>query len=237
MHRGAYTVHTFYVEELALSQDDAKHAFRVLRLRPGDEVCAVTGGERWNARLADILDKGGSVELLERLPSNESPLGITLYQGLPKAEKLEFLAQKLTELGVTRLVPVHMERSVAKAEGDKRGERLRKISREAVKQCHRSRPMEITAPMTWKEALADMGRRQLMIVPWENAEAVKMADLKASFPDAADIGILIGPEGGITEGEIASSAAHPVTLGPRILRAETAAVTSAALAMALWGDI
>ena len=237
MHRSAYTVHTFYVEELMLSQEDAKHASRVLRLKSGDEVCAVSGGERWNARILELSDKSGKVELLEKLPSNESGLRITLYQGLPKAEKLEFLAQKLTELGVARLVPVRMERSVAKAEGDKRGDRLRKISREAVKQCHRALPMDITAPMTWKEAMQDMEKRGLMIVPWENAEATRMADLKAKFPDVTDIGILIGPEGGISENEIEACPAHPVTLGPRILRAETAAVTSAALAMALWGDI
>ena len=88
-----------------------------------------------------------------------------------------------------------------------------------------------------KEALQDMSARQLMIVPWENASATKMADLKAKYPEVTDIGILIGPEGGITEGEVEDTAAHAVTLGPRILRAETAAVTSAALAMALWGDI
>ena len=230
-------MHTFYVEDLKLSQEDARHAYRVLRLGSGDEVCVVAGKQRWTARITEISEKSGSVELIEELPSNESPLSITLYQGLPKAEKLEFLAQKLTELGVSRLVPVRMERSVAKAEGDKRGDRLRKIAREAVKQCHRALPLEITAPMSWKEALKDMSERQLMIVPWENASATKMADLKAKYPEVTDIGILIGPEGGISENEIEECPAHPVTLGPRILRAETAAVTSAALAMALWGDI
>ena len=230
-------MHTFYVEDLKLSQEDARHAYRVLRLGSGDEVCVVAGKQRWTARITEISEKSGSVELIEELPSNESPLSITLYQGLPKAEKLEFLAQKLTELGVSRLVPVRMERSVAKAEGDKRGDRLRKIAREAVKQCHRALPLEITAPMSWKEALKDMSERQLMIVPWENASATRMSDLKAKYPDISDIGILVGPEGGITEGEVDATAAHAVTLGPRILRAETAAVTSAALAMALWGDI
>ena len=230
-------MHTFYVEDNMLAQEDAKHASRVLRLKEGDEVCVIAPDGRYTARLVEITDKRGEVELIEKLPSTESPLSITLYQGLPKSEKLEFLAQKLTELGVIRLVPVRMERSVAKAEGDKRGDRLRKISREAVKQCHRDFPMDVTTPMSWKEALSDMAQRELMIVPWENAEATRMADLHARFPEAKDIGILIGPEGGISEGEIEACPAHPVTLGPRILRAETAAVTAAALAMAFWGDI
>lgn len=230
-------MHTFYVEGTSLSPEDAKHAFRVLRLKTGDEVTALTGDARWSARIAAISDKGGEVELLEELPSNESPLSLTLYQGLPKAEKLEFLAQKLTELGVKRLVPVHMEYSVAKAEGDKRSDRLRKIAREAVKQCRRSETMEIASPLSWKDAVADMARRELMIVPWENAESLRMADLRRECPDAKDIGILIGPEGGISEAEIAGCGARPVTLGPRILRAETASVTAAALAMAFWGDV
>ena len=230
-------MHTFYVEGTALSPEDAKHAFRVLRLKAGDEVTALAGNVRWNARIAAISDKGGELELLERLPSNESPLRLSVYQGLPKAEKLEFLAQKLTELGVSRLLPVRMEYSVAKAEGDRRGERLRKIAREAVKQCRRAAPMEIAAPLSWKDAVADMAQRDLMIVPWENAESLRMGDLARQYPDAKDIGILIGPEGGISEQEIADCKAHAVTLGPRILRAETAAVTAAALAMAFWGDI
>lgn len=230
-------MHTFYVDNCVINAEEAKHAFRVLRLKKGDEVACLDGGRRYLARIAEISDKGGAVEMIEELPSNESPLKITVYQGLPKAEKLEFLSQKLTELGVTRLIPVRMERSIAKADGDKRMDRLARIAREAVKQCRRAAPMEICPPMTWKDAVGDMEKRELMIVPWENASAVRMADIRAEFPDAKDIGILIGPEGGISQGEIDSAPARPVLLGPRILRAETAAVTAVALAMAMWGDI
>ena len=230
-------MHTFYVDNCVIGAEEAKHAFRVLRLKKGDEVACLDNGRRYLARIAEISEKGGTVEVMEELPSNESPLRITLYQGLPKSEKLEFLAQKLTELGVARLVPVRMERSIAKMDGDKRMDRLTRIAREAVKQCRRSEPMEITSPMTWKQAVAEMEKHDLMIVPWENASAVRMADIFADAPEARDIGILIGPEGGISQNEIDSAPARPVLLGPRILRAETAAVTAAALAMALWGDI
>lgn len=230
-------MHTFYVDNCAIGADEAKHAFRVLRLKKGDEVACLDNGRRYLARISEISDKGGQVEIIEELPSNESPLRITLYQGLPKSEKMEFLAQKLTELGVARLVPVRMERSIAKMDGDKRMDRLTRIAHEAVKQCRRAEPMEITAPMTWKQALSDMQDRELMIVPWENASAVRMSDIRAEIPEAKDIGILIGPEGGISQNEIDAAPARPVLLGPRILRAETAAVTAAALAMAMWGDI
>lgn len=230
-------MHTFYVDNCVINAEEAKHAFRVLRLKKGDEVACLDCGRRYLARIAEISDKGGAVEMIEELPSNESPLKITVYQGLLKAEKLEFLSQKLTELGVARLIPVRMERSIAKADGDKRMDRLARIAHEAVKQCRRAKPMEICPPMTWKDAVGDMEKRELMIVPWENASAVRMADIRAEFPDASDIGILIGPEGGISQGEIDSAPARPVLLGPRILRAETAAVTAVALAMAMWGDI
>lgn len=230
-------MHTFYAPGGVLEKEDALHAKRVLRLKEGDEVTALSDGKRFRAVIGSLSDKGGTLRLSDELPSNESPLCLTIYQGLVKAEKLELLAQKLTELGADRLVPVRMEHSVAKAEGERRTERLDRIAREAVKQCRRSRAVGITAPLSWQEAVRDMAAQDLMIVPWESAEGTRMGDLKARCPDAAHIGILIGPEGGITEQEILSCGAVPVTLGPRILRAETAALTAAALAMSLWGDI
>ena len=137
-------MNAFYIEGGRLSPEDARHAAKVLRLRPGEEIVALDGkGGRSRARLKE----DGSVELLETLPSNEPRLCLTVYQGVPKADKLELLAQKLTELGVTRLVPVEMERSVRHFE---KVERLRKIAREAAKQCRRALPMEITEPMPWQ---------------------------------------------------------------------------------------
>ena len=168
---------------------------------------------------------------------------MTVYQGLPKADKLDFIAQKLTELGAARLVPVRMARSVAKLDGkdgEKRRERLDKIAREAAKQCGRGRPLQVAAPMDWRDALEDMKNRGLMLVPWEEALKGRVKEAFADRPDARDIGVAVGPEGGITPGEIGEMTAiggRCVTLGPRILRAETAAVVSAALVMTLWGDI
>jgi 16S rRNA (uracil1498-N3)-methyltransferase len=234
---GCVCLHTFYVENGELSLEDARHAFRVLRLKPGDDVIALARGARWTARIAEISEKNGSVELMAELPANEARAEITVYQGLPKAEKLELLSQKLTELGVSRLVPVRMARSVAKLEGTSRVERLNKIAREAVKQCGRTRPMEILPPMDWNSALSDMRSKELMLAPWELSQPMRMADVHRQVPTAREIGILIGPEGGMEEAEVCASGARQVSLGPRILRAETAALAAAALAMAYWGDI
>ena len=226
-HRRQTAVNAFYIEGGRLSPEDARHAAKVLRLRPGDEIVALDGmGGRFRARLKEE----GSVELLETLPSNEPRLRLTVYQGMPKADKLELLAQKLTELGVTRLVPVEMERSVRHFE---KVERLRKIAREAAKQCRRALPMEIAEPMPWREAVADMRACRLLVAPWEEATAGHLTDLAP----CADIGLLIGPEGGISAREIEECGAKTVTLGARILRTETAALAATAILMAAMGEI
>lgn len=226
-HRRQQAVNAFYIEGDRLSPEDARHAAKVLRLRPGDEIVALDGaGGRFRARLKE----DGSVELLETLPSNEPRLRLTVYQGVPKADKLELLAQKLTELGVTRLVPVEMERSVRHFE---KVERLRKIAREAAKQCRRALPMEITEPMPWPKAVLDMRARERLVAPWEEATDGRLTAL----PPCNDIGLLIGPEGGISAREIAESGAKTVTLGARILRTETAALAATAIIMAIMGEI
>ena len=202
-------MHCFYIEPpvdgmAALKRDEAKHAARVLRLKPGDAVCAMDGaGGRWNAEILRVDADGVAV----------------------------------------RLVPVKMDRCVVKLDekdGRKRRERLGRIALEAAKQCQRARAAKISEPMTWKQALEAMRRHDLLLTPWEDARGWRMKDAYADHPEAVDIGIVIGPEGGMSEDEVRAMQdidALTVTLGPRILRTETAAVVSAALAMQLWGDL
>ena len=241
-------MHCFYIEPpvdgvAALPKDEAKHAAKVLRLRPGDPVCAMDGaGHRWDAVIETVGD-GVTVRLTSPLPDNEPPVRVTLYQGVPKSEKLDLIAQKLTELGAQALVPVKMERCVVKLDekdGKKRVERLERISYEATKQCRRANTLDISEPLTWKQAMLRMAGHDLLLVPWEDARGRRMKDAYYNHPDAKDIGIVIGPEGGMSEAEVDALRdldALTVTLGPRILRTETASVVSAALAMQLWGDI
>lgn len=247
-------MHSFYIEpagggtiwqagELArLPLDEAKHAAKVLRLSDGDEVCAMDGvGHRWRGEI-ETGAEGMGVRLVEALPSNEAPVRVTLYEGLPKADKLEWIAQKLTELGACELAPVRMERCVVRLDGkdaEKRRERLDRIAREAAKQCGRALPLHVEAAMDWRAALRAMARHDLLLIPWEDARGRRLRDVYEARPDARDIGVVIGPEGGITPQEVAAMAeigGVTVTLGPRILRTETAAVVSAALVMQLWGD-
>ena len=242
-------MHSFYIGPpeggmAALLPEEAKHALKVLRLGPGDEVCAMDGaGGRWRGVIADAAGGNVTLRLAEALPANEAPVRLTVYEGLPKADKLDFIAQKLTELGAAALAPVRMERCVVKLDerdGAKRRERLEKIAREAAKQCGRGLPMAVEAPVGWKQALAAMARHDALLIPWEDARGTRLRDVFAELPGARDIGIVVGPEGGMSPAEVEAMRAvggRTVTLGPRILRTETAAVVTAALAMQLWGDI
>ena len=244
-------MNSFYIEgcggvglEVRLKPEDAKHAAQVLRMQRGEEFYAVgEGGSRFLAELCEVSKEGCTALLREALPDNEAELRVTVYQGLPKADKLELVVQKLTELGAARLVPVKMERCVVKLndkDGQKKQERLQKIAREASKQCKRGGCLEVAAPQSWKQLRDQMAAHDLVLVPWEDAQGFGMKSAHAAFPEAKDIGIVIGPEGGMSEAEVRALeelGAKQITLGPRILRTETAAIAAATMAMLLWGDI
>ena len=240
-------MHRFYLPdapagdgfECALSAEESQHAGRVLRLRAGDRVeCCDGRGRAWLCELA-FSGQQARVRALEPLPANESGLRVTLYQGMPKLDKLDLIVQKATELGAHRIVPVNMARSVARAEGKdaaRKQERWQRIAVEAAKQCGRALVPEVAQPMSFAAALNDMRERELMLMPYELHRGRGLASIA---PGAGDVGLLIGPEGGIApeEAERAQQAgALPITLGPRILRTETAAIASLAMVMLRLGD-
>ena len=241
-------MHRFIVDEAPLAgrvdlpEEEAQHAIKVLRLRRGDKIELTDGrGRLYAGRISEIDKKRASVELQGERPSRESNLRLAVYMGYPKAEKLELIVQKLTELGVVHIAPVMMTRSVARTQDfSNRGQRLERIAREAVKQCGRSVIPEIDAPVQWDEALRQMAACDLVLVPWEEARANRLRDLRERFPQVVRIAIVIGPEGGMTTEEISrleEAGALSLTLGPRILRAETAAISAVSAVMTLWGDM
>ncbi|MDO5324523.1 MAG: RsmE family RNA methyltransferase [Clostridia bacterium] len=244
-------MNSFYIEgrggvglEVRLKPEDAKHAAQVLRMQRDEEFYAIDeGGSRFLAELREVSKEGCTALLREALSDNEAELRVTVYQGLPKADKLELVVQKLTELGAARLVPVKMERCVVKLndkDAQKKQERLQKIAREASKQCKRGGCLEVAAPQSWKQLREQMAAHDLVLVPWEDAQGFGLKAAREAFPEAKDIGIVIGPEGGMSENEVRALeelGAKQITLGPRILRTETAAIAAATMAMLLWGDI
>lgn len=225
--------------ECALSTEEAQHAGKVLRLKTGDEVECFDG--RGHAWLCSLRFDGARATVCAREPlaSNESPIRFTLYQGLPKLDKLDLIVQKATELGAWRIVPVGMARSVARVDGrdaERKRERWQRIAVEAAKQCGRALVPEVALPVSFDKATADMAARELMLMPYELHQG---RGLNAMAPGAHDIGMLIGPEGGIAPEEAQAAqavGALPVTLGPRILRTETAAIAALAMAMLRFGD-
>ena len=242
-------MHRFYVEEnqilqgvATLSPEDARHALRVLRMEEGAEAEILSDGNRFRARLFDIRDNQVRFHLEDPLPSTEPTLQITLFQGLPKAEKMEWVIQKAVEVGVHAIIPVRMARSVVKLdarESAKKQERWQRIAREAGKQCGRCILPAVSLPRSLPEILQEGRKLDACAVPWEEAVTLGPAAFSASHPGIHSLGILIGPEGGIESEEIASLSGvfEPITLGPRILRTETAGPVAAAVMLALQGEM
>ncbi len=235
------------VENIAyLNAEDAGHALRVLRLENGDEVELVCAPARYLAEIDSTEDGEVRLRVTEKLRDTEAQTRVTLYQGLPKADKMEWIVQKSTELGAAAIAPVAMIRSVVKLEGKdaaKKTERWQKIAREAVKQCARVNAPEVKMPRKLAAMKDELNALDVLIVPWEDARDGSIADCLAPFKanERVSVGILIGPEGGIAPEEAEwlthEASAKLVTLGPRILRTETAAIASQTIVMALRGEM
>ncbi|HBW12831.1 MAG TPA: 16S rRNA (uracil(1498)-N(3))-methyltransferase [Proteiniclasticum sp.] len=241
-------MHKFFTDELDdvfayIRGDDHKHLSRVLRLKEQDEILINDlKGQDYLGRIETIDKNETKVELREKVPeSNESSLKVTLFQGLPKAGKMDLIVQKCTELGVQRIVPVVTERVVVKNSSEfKKLDRLKRICLEAAKQSKRSVLPEITEPMSFAELLMEMKKLDVFVVPYENQEEYGFLTLKKELANISSMGIFVGPEGGFTEKEIdllKDKGAKILTLGNRILRTETAGFTAVAIAQLLYGDM
>ena len=246
-------MHRFFADEngidhgtACLNIEDSRHALRVLRLATGDEVELVCAPGRYLAQITGETDGLVQVKILQALRQTEARTQVTLYQGLPKADKMEMIAQKTTELGVYAIRPVAMERCVVKLEGKDAGkkvERWQKIAREAVKQCARVTVPEVLPPKKLTQLEEELKQLDVLIVPWEDARDGSIRQALAPFEgrEALRVGILIGPEGGISGQEahwLAENAgAKLVTLGPRILRTETAGLCALTMVMAFRGEM
>ena len=246
-------MHRFFADESGivdgvayLGEEDSRHALRVLRLEVGDEVELVADTVRYQAGIAAIEDGIVAVAIRGELRATEAKTQVTLYQGLPKADKMELITQKATELGVYAIRPVAMERCVVKLEGKDAGKKIdrwQKIAREAVKQCARTSVPEVLEVKKLAQLKDEFAALDVLIVPWEEARDGSVMKALAPFAgrEGVRVGILIGPEGGISEKEAAwlaeNAGAKLVTLGPRILRTETAGLAALTLAMGAMGEM
>lgn len=222
--------------------DDVKHIMKVLRLTSGEKVVLNDcEGTEYLAEIDNVNKQEVTLNIIESIEgSNESDIRITIYQGLPKSQKMDLIVQKGTELGVYEFKPVITSRVDVKLKGDfKKLDRLNRISLEAAKQSKRTIVPKVSEPMNFDEVLDEMTSLDLMLVPYENAEGFGIKSLinnmkkeNINLNNIKTVGILVGPEGGFEEDEIIKlkdKGAHIITLGKRILRTETAGFVAASL--------
>jgi 16S rRNA (uracil1498-N3)-methyltransferase len=228
---------------ISITGQDARHIRTVLRLKPGDKIGLFDGiGFEYEAEIVDLSPGKVNASLIRSFPSTaESSIRITVAQGFLKERKMDGLVRQLSELGITKWMPFIAERSVPMPDKKQlltRTKRWEKIAREAVKQCRRGRIMKIGGTASFSEVLNLAQVCDLKISFWED----ESRPVQAINPEGRihSVFALIGPEGGFTQKEIENAKDHgfiTAGLGPRILRAETAAVAASVLLQYLFGDM
>ena len=229
-------------DRVRFDEGQAHRLRRVLRLAPGDQIYVLDGQARRATAIVERLDRTGGEARIEAWEEwdTEPRCSMTLYQALLKQDRFEWVLQKGTEVGIATFVPVVTERCIARSSGETgRLERWRAIVREAAEQSGRGRLPEVQAPRDLDDVLGNLV--QPTIVCWEAAGDRRLRDVLAELPPDTDrIGLLIGPEGGLTSGEaerLTAAGGRIAGLGPRILRAETAGPVAAALTLYVQGDL
>ncbi|PYM18501.1 MAG: 16S rRNA (uracil(1498)-N(3))-methyltransferase [Candidatus Rokuibacteriota bacterium] len=222
---------------------ESRHLARVLRLRPGDTVVATDGaGRDYTVRLDTVGEAATGTVLAAERGTPESPLAITLVQGVPKGDKMEAIVRAATELGVARVRPALCERTIVRLEPGRWRERARRwqrVAREAAKQCGRAVIPEVEAPRPLVEWLAAKDPVDLALCFWEGG-GVPLAQALGDMRAARSALLVVGPEGGLSPAEVDAARTHALTvtsLGPRILRTETAGPAVVALLQARFGDL
>ena len=221
--------------QVQLFGEDEKHIKTVLRAREGEEITLCDGeGMDYQCRIAS-LERGVLLDILSQdVCETEPKTKITLYQGLPKADKMELIIQKCVELGVDRIVAVSTERAIVKLDKKetKKLERWQKIAEAAAKQSGRGKIPEIGQQvLKFKEAVAEAKELDGAIIPYEREQETGIRQFVQNFKGES-VGVCIGPEGGFADEEIALAQENgitPITLGKRILRTETAGMTTTAI--------
>ena len=224
-----------------ITGQDAHHISRVLRMQIGDSVTLCDGrGTDYACTIVSINDEAVELTVLQRAPSVTEPtVAVTLYQGIPKSEKMEWIIQKCVEIGITRIVPVMMSRCVVKLDakdGEKKQTRWQKIAAGAAEQSGRGIIPEIAAPITFQQLLHETA--DIPTVTFYEGGGQPLDTLVNT--DTHQLAMIIGPEGGFSLDEIerlTHNGAHIATLGKRILRCETAPLVALTLVMQLTGNM
>ena len=237
-----FTETEFFTEsEAVITGPDVNHIKNVLRMKPGEKLLLSDGkGTNCLCEITELFpDKVLAKILPEEVDDTELPVTVTLYQGLPKADKMEFIIQKAVELGAYEIVPVMMKRCVVKLSEDKKikkkTERWQAIAEAAAKQCDRGIIPVVHEPVTMGQAFDMASSLEYNMIPYELQDGIQVSRQIVDEACAKEsVGIFIGPEGGLEKDEVdraVAIGAKPITLGKRILRTETAGMALLSIMM------
>jgi 16S rRNA (uracil1498-N3)-methyltransferase len=229
-------------ERIALQSKETRYILTVLRLGPGDEVTVFDGaGNEYRTELTEDEERGIYLTIQEEMrPARESPLQITLGQALLKGERMKFVIQKATELGVNRITPLVTSRTIPLVEGEReslRIERWQRIAQEAAKQSGRTMVPQIETIRELADFLTQTAGARIML--WEG-EPTPLREVVKKIDAQAGITLLVGPEGGFAEEEVTAAQAQGFLvagMGQRVLRAETATLSILSIIQHLFGDL
>ncbi|MCS7187720.1 MAG: 16S rRNA (uracil(1498)-N(3))-methyltransferase [Armatimonadetes bacterium] len=225
-------------EHVTLTEEFAHRLIRVLRMKIGDRVilCDSRGSE-WVAEIVGAETNTVRLKLIDRLFSPTEPtVYVTLFQGIPKGEKMDFVVQKATELGVQRIVPMFTRRTVVQLSSDRaksKRERWQRVAISATEQSGGKIVPEIALPLTFRQATDEASHANLWLLFYEAAEK-PLREVVQSQQNVNHVAIMVGPEGGFDPSEVATAqqkGAQVVSLGKRILRTETASIVAVALVL------
>lgn len=230
---------------LRLPDKEAHYVVNVLRRPDQSELELFCGDGKLASGTLQITDAGVffKIHRIEESAQGESPLQITLFQAIPKGKRWEWILEKASELGVSTIIPLHTTRSVVKIPAARASQKLvrwQNIVATAARQCERAHIPQVAAPLSIQEAI-ESNELDLHLVAHTRQDAPSpLRVLKSAPAPLRSLGIWIGPEGGFTDQEfktLQDAGAHPISLGPRILRADTAPIVALTLAQAAAGDL
>jgi 16S rRNA (uracil1498-N3)-methyltransferase len=231
---------------VTITGSEARHIKNVLRLKPGDNIRLFDGtGIEYEAVIVHLTAGRAELSVINKVPAAaESPIGLTIAQGYLKEKKMDSLIRPLCELGMSRWLPFISQRSVPRPDKtrlDARLERWQKLARESLKQCRRSVMPQISAPISFDEILEFGSSCDHKILFWEQETRLLDGDvLTDPMNPVKQALVVLGPEGGFSDHEVEQARINGFTLsglGPRILRAETAAIAACTLMQYLFGDL
>ncbi len=225
-----FFMNQFRQDVVTLDGEQHHHLSRVLRARPGEELELVfSDGVICRAIISSMDNDSTNLDVLEELPGHELPVHITLFQGLPKSDKMELIIRKTVELGVSAIIPLEMTNSVVRYDDKKkkgRLERWQKIAESAAKQAGRDHVPPVNEFSTIRELVGCAEQFDAILVPYEGAQSMRQTrQVLERISVGSRIAIVIGPEGGFASDEIIAlreAGAEIISLGKRILRTETA---------------